>query len=158
MAPTQRDAWLEEEHSLTKNYNRNYHEELLLNSGGSVQKTIHSIDPNAIDDQIKDIILHNHSNLKTPSQRSHAYQSIQQKPDEALQNYNIRYESLFHLANPHLRVNDETSMVNCIHYANSLYGKLGDEMKGRFNKDLLESLQSAFEKATNFESWILTNQ
>ena len=43
----------------------------------------------------KDIVLHNHSNLKTPSQRLHAFNSIQQKPDEALQTYNSWYESHF---------------------------------------------------------------
>ena len=43
-------------------------------------------------------------------------------------------------------------------YASSLYGKLGDEMEGRFNQDLPESLQAAFEKAMNFEPCILTRQ
>ena len=38
------------------------------------------------------------------------------------------------------------------------YGKLGDEMEGRFNQDLPESLQTAFEKAINFEPCILTKQ
>ena len=40
----------------------------------------------------------------------------------------------------------------------SLYGKLGDEMTGRFNQDLPENLQMAFEKATNFEPRIITKQ
>ena len=48
--------------------------------------------------------------------------------------------------------------MHCIHYALSLYGKLGDEMTGRFNQDLPENLQTAFEKATNFEPWIITKQ
>ena len=39
--------------------------------------------------------------------------------------------------------------MHCIHYASSLYGKLGDEMTGRFNQDLPENLQMAFEKAMN---------
>ena len=38
------------------------------------------------------------------------------------------------------------------------HGKLGNEMEGRFNQDLPESLQAAFEKATNFEPHILTKQ
>ena len=75
--------WLEQVHSLSNNYDRDNHEELLLNSGGSVQKTIHSIDPDATPEQIKDIVLCSHSNLKIPSQRLHAHQSIQQKPDES---------------------------------------------------------------------------
>ena len=75
-------------HKMSNNYNRDYHEELLLNSGGSITKTIHNIDVDATTEQIKDIILHNHSNLKTPSQRLHAFNSIQQKPNEALQAYN----------------------------------------------------------------------
>ena len=48
--------------------------------------------------------------------------------------------------------------MHCIHYASSLYGKLGDEMTGRFNQDLPENLQMAFEKAVNFEPRIITKQ
>ena len=48
--------------------------------------------------------------------------------------------------------------MHCIHYASSLYGKLGDEMTGRFNQDLPENLQTAFEKAANFEPRIITKQ
>ena len=39
-----------------------------------------------------------------------------------------------------------------------LYGKLGDEMTGRFNQDLPENLHMAFEKAANFEPRIITKQ
>ena len=48
--------------------------------------------------------------------------------------------------------------MHCIHYASSLYGKLRDEMTGRFNQDLPENLQMAFEKAMNFEPQIITKQ
>ena len=48
--------------------------------------------------------------------------------------------------------------MHCIHYTSSLYSKLGDEMTGRFNQDLPENLQMAFEKATNFEPQIITKQ
>ena len=48
--------------------------------------------------------------------------------------------------------------MRCIHYASSLYGKLGDEMTGRFNQDLPENLQMAFEKAVNFKPRIITKQ
>ena len=48
--------------------------------------------------------------------------------------------------------------MHCIHYASSLYGKLGDEITGRFNQDLPGNLQMAFEKATNFEPRIITKQ
>ena len=48
--------------------------------------------------------------------------------------------------------------MHCIHYASSLYGKLGDKMTGRFNQDLPENLQTAFKKATNFEPQIITKQ
>ena len=48
--------------------------------------------------------------------------------------------------------------MHCIHYALSLYSKLRDKMTGRFNQDLPENLQMAFEKATNFEPWIITKQ
>ena len=139
------------------NYDRDYHEELLLNRGGSVTKTIHTIDVDATHEQIKDIVQHN-SNLKTPSQRLHAHNSIQQKPDKTLQTYNSRYESHFHLAYPDITIDDAGSRTQCIHYASSLHDKLGDEMEGRFNQDLPESLQIAFEKAMNFETHILTKQ
>ena len=87
--------WLEQIHTMSNHYNRDYCEELLLNSGGSIAKTIHSINGNVTPEQKKDIVLHNHSNLKTPSQRLHAFNSIQQKPDEALQTYNRWYKSHF---------------------------------------------------------------
>ena len=48
--------------------------------------------------------------------------------------------------------------MHCIHYASSLYGKLRDEMRGRFNQDLPKNLHTAFEKATNFEPRIITKQ
>ena len=76
--------WLDEMFSMIENHGRNHREELLFNSGGSVQKTLYSISQEATPEQIKDILLRNHSNLKTPSQHTAAYQSIQQKPDEAL--------------------------------------------------------------------------
>ena len=92
------------------------------------------------------------------SQRSNAYQQLHQKPDEALQTYNTRYASFFNLADPELELDNPLSRMHCIHYALSLYGKLGDKMTGRFNQDLLENLQMAFEKATNFEPRIITKQ
>ena len=48
--------------------------------------------------------------------------------------------------------------MHCIHYASSLYGKLRDEMTGRFNQDLPENLQTAFKKAKSFEPQIITKQ
>ena len=48
--------------------------------------------------------------------------------------------------------------MHCIYYASSLNVKLGDEMTGRFNQDLLENLHTAFEKATNFEPRIIIKQ
>ena len=92
------------------------------------------------------------------SQRSNAYHQLHQKPDEALQTYNTRYASFFNLAYPELELNNPLSRMHCIHYASSLYGKLRDEMTGRFNQDLPENLQMAFKKATNFEPQIITKQ
>ena len=119
---------------MIENHGRNHREELLFNSGGSVQKTLYSISQEATPDQIKDILLRNHSNLKIPSQCTAAYQSIQQKPDEALQTYNTRYESYYQLAHPGLDINNDASRVSCIHYANSLHGKLGEKMEGRLTR------------------------
>ena len=64
----------------------------------------------------------------------------------------------FNLAYPELELDNPLSRMHCIHYASSLYGKLGDEMTGRFNQDLPENLQTAFEKGTNFEPQIITKQ
>ena len=36
-------SWLEQIHAMSNNYNRDYQEELLLNSGGSITKTIHNM-------------------------------------------------------------------------------------------------------------------
>ena len=48
--------------------------------------------------------------------------------------------------------------MHCIYYASLLFGNLGDEMTGRFNQDLPENLQTAFEKAMNFKPRIITKQ
>ena len=147
--------------AMIHNHNRNPREELLFNSGGNIQKTLYSISPEATLDQMKNILLRNYSNLKTPSQHTSAFQSIQQKPDKTLQTLqtcNTRYESYYQLAHPGLTIDDDDSKVSCIHYANSLYGKLGDEMEGRFNQELPDNLQAAFQRAVNFEPRVLTKQ
>ena len=135
-----------------------YREELLLNCGTSVSKTIHALPQGVTNQSIKDAVLRNHSNLRTVSQRSNTYQQLHQKPDEALQSYNTRYALFFNLAYPELELDNPLSRIHCIHYTSSLYGKLGDEMTGRFNQDLPENLQMAFEKATNFEPRIIMKQ
>ena len=135
-----------------------YREELLLNCGTSVSKAIHALPQGATNQIIKDAVLRNHSNFRTVSQRSNTYHQLHQKPDEALQSYNTRYALFFNLAYPELELDNPLSRMHCIHSASSLYGKLGDEMTGRFNQDLPENLQTAFEKATNFEPRIITKQ
>ena len=143
---------------MNEHHGRIYREELLLNCGTSVSKTIHALPQGATNQNIKDAVMRNHSNLRTVPQRSNAYHQLHQKPDEALQSYNTRYASFFNLAYPELELDNPLSRMHCIHYASSLDGKLGDEMTGRFNQDLPENLQTAFEKATNFEPQIITKQ
>ena len=75
-----------------------------------------------------------------------------------MQSYNTRYASFFNLAYPKLELDNPLSRMHCIHYTSSLYGKLGDEVTGRFNQDLPENLQMAFKKATNFKPQIITKQ
>ena len=151
--------WLEQTEALVnEHHGRIYREELLLNCGTSVSKMIHTLPQGATNQNIKDAVLRNHSNLRTASQRSNAYHQLHQKPDEALQTYNTRYASFFNLAYPELELDNRLSRMHCIHYASSLYGKLGDEMTGRFNQDLPENLQTAFKKAMNFEPRIITKQ
>ena len=137
---------------------RIHREELLLNCGTTMSKTIHALPQEATNQHIKDAVLWNHSNLRTVSQQLNAYQQLHQKPDEALQTYNMRYASFFNLAYPELELDNPLSRMHCIHYASSLYGKLGDEMTARFNQDLPENLQTAFKKATNFKPRIITKQ
>ena len=137
---------------MIENHGRNHREELLFNSGGSVQKTLYSISQEATPEQIKNILLRNHSNLKTTPQCTSAYQSIQQKLNKALQTYNTRYESYYQLAHPDLDIDNDASRVSCIYYANSLHGKLGEEM------ELPDNLQAALKKAVNFQPRILTKK
>ena len=151
--------WLEQTEVLVnEHHGRIYREELLLNCGTSMSKTIHTLPQGATNQSIKDAVLRNHSNLRTVSQRSNPYHQLHQKPDEALQSYNTRYASFFNLAYPELELDNPLSRMHCIHYTSSLYGKLGDEMTGRLNQNLPENLQMAFEKATNFKPWIITKQ
>ena len=151
--------WLEQTEALVNEHHGwIYREELLLNCGASVSKRIHALPQGATNQNIKDAVLRNHSNLRTMSQRSNAYHQLHQKPDEALQSYNTRYASFFNLAYPELELDNPLSRMHCIHYALSLYGKLGDKMTGRFNQDLPENIQTAFKKATNFKPWIITKQ
>ena len=151
--------WLEQTEALVnEHHGRIYREELLLNCRTSVSKTIHALPQGVTNQIIKDAVLRNHSNLRTVSQRLNAHQQLHQKPDEALQSYNTRYASFFNLAYPELELDNPLSRMHCIHYASSLYGKLGDEMTGRFNQDLQENLQMAFEKAMNFEPRIIMKQ
>ena len=137
---------------------RNYREELLFNCRISVTKTIQAVPQGASHQEIKDAVLRNHSDLRTPSQRSNAYQNLYQKPDEVLQTYNTRYSAYFGLAYPELDLDDPMTKMHCTHYAASLYGKLGDEMTGRFNQELPRDLTEAFRKAMNFEPRIVTKQ
>ena len=151
--------WLEQTEALVNEHQgRIYREELLLNCGTSMSKTIHALPQGATNQHIKDAVLRNHSNLRTVSQQSNAYHQLHQKPDEALQTYNTRYASFFNLAYPELELDNPLSRIHCIHYASSLYGKLRDEIMGRFNQDLPENLQAAFKKAMNFEPQIITKQ
>ena len=151
--------WLEQTEALVNEHQgRIYREELLLNCGTSLSKMIHALPQGATNQNIKDAVLRNHSNLRTVSQRSNACHQLHQKPDEALQTYNTMYASFFNLAYPELELDDPLSRMHCIHYASSLYGKLGDKMTGRFNQDLPENLQTAFKKATNLEPRIITKQ
>ena len=156
--PDQCLPWMEEIFAMACNHKRNAREELLYNSGESIQETLYSLSPEATEDKIYDLLLRNHSNLKTLSQRISAFQSIQQRPEELLQTYNTRYQSFYELAHKGLTIESNGSKVSCIHYANSLYGKLGDEMEGRFNQRLSENLQEAFERAMDFKPRILTKQ
>ena len=149
---------MERTEALNEHQGRIYREELLLNCGTSMSKTIHALPQEATNQHIKDAVLQNHSNLRTVSQQSNAYQQLHQKPDEELQTYNTRYTSFFNLAYPELELDNPLSRMHCIHCTSSLYGKLGDEMTGRFNQDLPENLQMAFEKAMNFEPRIITKQ
>ena len=117
--------WLEQTEALVhEQHGWIYREELLLNCGTSMSKTIYALPQGVTNQIIEDAVLRNHSHLRTVSQRSNAYQQLHQKPDEALQSYNTRYASFFHLAYPELELDNPLSRMHCIHYASSLYSKL----------------------------------
>ena len=60
--------WLEQTETLVnKHQGRIYREELLLNCGTSVSKTIHTWPQGATNQHIEDAVLGNHSNLKMAS-------------------------------------------------------------------------------------------
>ena len=61
--------WLEQTEALANEHQgRIYREELLLNCGTSMSKTIHTLPQGATNQHIKDAVLRNHSNLRTVSQ------------------------------------------------------------------------------------------
>ena len=61
--------WLEQTEALVKEHQgRIYREDLLLNYGTSMSKTIHTLPQEAMNQHIKDAVLQNHSNLRTVSQ------------------------------------------------------------------------------------------
>ena len=102
--PDQCLPWMEEIFTKAHNHKRNAREELLYNSGGSIQKTLHSLSPEATEDEIHDLLLQNHSNLKTLSQCISAFQSIQQRTEEPLQTHNARYQLFYELAHEGLSI------------------------------------------------------
>ena len=60
--------WLEQTEALVnEHHERIYREELLLNCGTSMSKTIHALPQGATNQGIKDAVLRNHSNLRTVS-------------------------------------------------------------------------------------------
>ena len=61
--------WLEQTEALVNEHQgRIYREELLLNCGTSMSRTIHALPQGATNQHIKDAVLRNHSNLRTMSQ------------------------------------------------------------------------------------------
>ena len=143
---------MEEIFAMARTHKRNTRNKLIYNSSGSVQKTLYSLPSSASEDEIRDLLLHNHSNLKTSSQCISAFDSLQQKPEEPLQTYNARYQSYYELAHKGLTITSNGSK------AKSLHGKLGEELEGRFNQRLSDNLQDAFDRAMDFEPRILTLQ
>ena len=148
---------MEEIFAMAYTHKRNNRNELIYNSGGSVQKTLYPLPSDASEDEICDLLLHNHSNLKLPPSIS-AFDSLQQKPEEPLQTYNAKYQPYYELAHKGLTTTSNGSKVSCMHYAKSLHGKLGEELEGRFNQRLPDNLQDAFDRAVDFEPRILTSQ
>ena len=123
MAPTRYCFdWLEQTEALVNEHQGwIYREELLLNCGTSMSKTIHALPQGATNQNIKDAVLRNHSNLRTVLQQLNTYHQLHQKPDEALQTYNTRYASFFNLAYLELELDNPRSRMHCIHYASSLF-------------------------------------
>ena len=55
--PDQCLPWMEEIFTMARNHKRNAREELLYNSGGSIQKTLYSLSPEATEDKIHNLLL-----------------------------------------------------------------------------------------------------
>ena len=127
--PDQCLPWMEEIFAMARTHKRNTRNELIYNSGGSVQKTLYSLPSDASEDEICNLLLCNHSNLKTSSQHISAFDSVQRKSEEPLQTYNTKYQSYYELANKGLTVTSNGSKVSCIHCTKSLHGKLGEELE-----------------------------
>ena len=53
------ELWMEEIFVMARTHKRNARNELIYNSGGSVQKTLYSLLSDALEDKICDLLLHN---------------------------------------------------------------------------------------------------
>ena len=84
--PTRCLPWLEQIHAMSNHYNRDFCKELPLNSGGSITKTIHNININATPEQIKDIVLCNHSNFKNTFTKASCFQFYPTETRQSLTN------------------------------------------------------------------------
>ena len=133
--PDQCLPWMEEIFTMVCNHRRNPREELLYNSGGSIQKTLYSLSPEAMEDKICDILLRNHSNLKTSSQCISAFQSIQQNPKS---HYRHTMQGTSHFTSWHIKVLQlkvlgpklAESIMPTLYMANSVTRQKGGSTRG----------------------------
>ena len=82
--PSRCFPWLEQIHTMSNHYNRDYRKELLLNSGDSITKTIHNIKIDITLEQIEDIVLCNQ--LKNTLTKASCFQFYPTETRQSLAN------------------------------------------------------------------------
>ena len=122
--------WLEEVHALCTQTGRPFHKMLLLCAGQAVRDFIMDMSPDAMDNQIKNDLITDYSDLQGLGCKQAANDNITQRPDEPLRSYIVRYSRLFKLLNG-TAPNDVKMRTTLIHFVNSLCSYLSSKVENR---------------------------
>ena len=128
--PSECHPWLEEVHALCIQTGRPFHKMLLLCAGQAVHDFITDMSPGGTDDQIKNDLITEYSDLQGLGCKQAAYDNNTQKPDEPLRSYIVRYSRLFKLLNGTVP-NDVEMRMKLMHFVNSLHRYLSSKVENR---------------------------